>query len=184
MAPEKGPSLGVGTWIGPCPLLPLVQTLLVWLLFPSLSHFLLSLFYVQQDVEGCGALCDYPGSLLLKEALKPSSSTSNMIYLFLCSPVYTHLFQSQPALHPCHCPLSCLTKRFSISIAETIVQVTQLIRTNPELDPRASEPMKGVSVVARSLGFPFRFAGTLCVFWNLTALLPTQRKKRGRENTG
>lgn len=56
VAPEKGPSLGVGTWIGPCPLLPLVQTLLVWLLFPSLSHFLLSLFYVQQDAEGCGAL--------------------------------------------------------------------------------------------------------------------------------
>lgn len=122
--------------------------------------------------RGMWSPCDYPGSLLPKEALKPSSSTSNMIYLFLCSPVYTHLFQSQPALHPC--PLSCLTKRFSISSAETIVQVTQLIRTNPELDPRASEPMKGGSMVARSLGFPFRFAGTLCVFWNLTALLPTQ----------
>lgn len=146
----------------------------MWLLFPSLPHFLLSLFYVQQDVEECGASCDYPGSLLPKEALKSSSSTSDMTYLFLCSPVYTHLFQSQPALHPCHCPLSCLTKRFSISIAETIVQVTQLTRTNPELDPRASEPMKGGSVVARSLGFPFRFSGTLCVFWNLTTWLPTQ----------
>ena len=124
--------------------------------------------------RGMWSPCAYPGSLLPKEALKSSSSTGGMTHLFLCCRVYTHIFQSQPALHPCHCLLSCLAKRFSISIAETIVQVTQLTRTNPELDPRASEPMKGGSVVARSLGFPFRFSGTLCVFWNLTAWLPTQ----------
>ena len=89
--------------------------------------------------RGMWSPCAYPGSLLPKEALKSSSSTGGMTHLFLCCRVYTHIFQSQPALHPCHCLLSCLAKRLSISIAETIVQVTQLTRTNPELDPRASE---------------------------------------------